>query len=299
MLLFGSLPGPWLTLAFPAAVSFAIHDRRALARLIGVAVVALIGAVMTTTAIGGTLLAAASLAQAGTTWIALKSRRRLGVGETALPAIAGAAIGLALGAVVVPDGLKAWETALEKSVIGGGEQMLQRYRALGLDAATLQTLEDATGSTAALLARLWPALAALALWLGAWLGYRLLARWGHLTPRLRRRLGRRSFERFRLGEPLIWGVIAALAALWLPSETHHRVAANALLVGVVLYGLQGFAVGAWWMNRREASVWTRILLLGFLLVFLSPVLLASAVLLGLAEHWLVLRDRVHGGHAAR
>lgn len=282
---------------FPAAVAFALHDRRAIARIAATVVAGVIAALMAATDIGGVLLAAAALAAASTAWAALRKPQRLGLSEAALPALGGAAVGLALGAALAPAAVGSWEAALDRSLGAGGEQAIERYRLLGMDEATLQTLEGVTTAAAAWLVRLWPALVGLTLWLGAWLAYRLLGRWGHVAPPLGRRLRRRPFERFRLGEAAVWVLIAGLGALWVPLEIVRRVAMNVLVIAGVLWALQGLAVAAWWLSRRRMGSGARLLLVAFLLVFLPPVLLAGAVLLGLAEHWLVLRDRAPEGAA--
>ena len=46
LLLFASLPGPWLTLGLPAGLVFALFDRRLAARATGAVVVALVAALM-------------------------------------------------------------------------------------------------------------------------------------------------------------------------------------------------------------------------------------------------------------
>lgn len=298
MLLFASLPGPWLTVVFPAAVAFALHDRRTIARIAATVVAGVIAVLMAVTEIGGVLLTAAALAMAGTAWAALRGPRRLGLGEAALPALLGAAVGLAIGAVLAPTAVGSWEAALERGLAVGGEQAIERYRLLGMDEATLRTLEGVTAEAAGWLVRLWPALVALTLWLGAWLAYRLLGRWGRVTAPLGRRLRRRPFVRFRLSEPVVWALIAGLAAMWVPLEMVRRVAANVLVIAAILCALQGLAVGAWWLNRRGMGVGARFLLVVVMLVFLPPVVLVGAVLLGLAEHWLALRERPHGGRSA-
>lgn len=297
-LLLGSLPGPWLTLGFPVAAAFAIHDRRVAARAAGWGVVVLVAALMAVTPMGLILLAAAIMAQAATDRIALAGRRRLGLGEAALPAVAGAAVALGLGWLLAPAAVEGWEAALGNGAMAAVRQTVERYRALGLDAAAVNTLELSATAAATGFVRLWPALTALVLWLGVWLGYRLLGRWGRPASSLKRRLGARPFDRFRLGPALIWVVIAALIGLWLPSDMARRTAVNMLAVGAVLYGLQGLAVGVWWMNRRGIGAVMRALLLVALFLLLSPVMIAATVLLGLAEHWLTLRDRTPAGRAS-
>ncbi|HUP01330.1 MAG TPA: DUF2232 domain-containing protein [Gemmatimonadota bacterium] len=279
---------------FPAAVAFALHDRRFAARAAGLTVAMLIGASMLAARMGAILLASAALAQMGAAWAAQFGPRRLGLGEVALPAIGGAGLGLGMGAVLDPAAVAGWEADLAGSVSRAGEQAIRRYQALGVDPGTLGSLEEMTAVLAAGFVALWPALVTMALWLGAWLGYRLLARWGRLAPPLARRIGHRSFEQFRLGEPLVWCVIVALASLWTPWEPARRLALNALAIGGTLYALQGSAVALWWMNRRGVGTVTRLVLLGIGLVFLTPALVVGAILLGLAEHWVALRDRSPG-----
>jgi hypothetical protein len=180
---------------------------------------------------------------------------------------------------------------LGQGVAEGGQAALDQYRALGMNPETLAALEGALATLAAWMVRLWPALAALAVWLGAWLAGRLLARWGRIAPDLGRRLTKRPFSTFAAGEPFAWLLIAALAGLWVPAAAIELVAANAALVAIVMFALDGLAVAWWWLERRRVSIALRVVALVLALGFALPVAAAAMVAIGLADHWIQFRDR--------
>jgi hypothetical protein len=293
-LLVMSLPGPWLTIGLPAGLAFALHDRRPGVRVAGLALAAA-SAFMALVTPGGAVLVTTGLGAAGTcaAWVA---RGRPGsLDALAAPALAGAAAGCLLGAWAAPEALTAWEAALGRGVAEGAESALARYRDLGMDPAALASLDAVLDRAAAWTVRVWPALAALGLWLGAWLAGRLLARWGRIVPEIRRRVAARPFTSFAVGEWAAWILILALAGLWVSVPAVQRVAVNVAIVAAVLFVLDGAAVVGWWLAQRRVSAVLRTILVLGVLVFALPLAVVTLALVGLADLWIQFRHRPRVG----
>lgn len=290
-LLFGSLPGPWLTLGLPAGLLFALLDRRIAARLAGVLVSAFVSALMLGTEIGGALLAVATAVVLVSSVVLIRGERPLGMDTIVAPALTTAGAGLTLVLLVARGAAARWESALAGGVAEGGRRAIAQYRALGVGAESLAMLEQLTRDVAVALVAVWPALAGLALWLGAWLGHRLLGRWGRVSAPLARRLTPRPFERFRAPEAMVWPLILALVGFWVDAPAVHRAAVNVALALGVVYALTGVALSWWWLGRRGTGVIARVFLVGLGAVFLTPFAAAAWVSLGLADVWLGVRER--------
>ncbi|MFN2422010.1 MAG: DUF2232 domain-containing protein [Gemmatimonadota bacterium] len=295
-LLVGSLPGPWLTLGFPAALAFVLHDRRVGLRALALVALAAF-ALLSLAGPGGPTLLAVGVGGIGAALAWTASGRSGAMDTLAAPVLAGSATGWGAARLAAPGAMAAWESVLGRGVAEGGQAALDQYRSLGMDAQALAALESALGALAVWMVRLWPALAALAVWLGAWLAGRLLARWGRITPDLARRLAKRPFSTFAVGEPFAWLLIAALAGLWASERAIERLAANAALVAIVLFALDGMAVAWWWLERRRVSIGLRLVAVVLALGFALPLAAAAMVAIGLADHWIQFRDRPRHAHA--
>ncbi|HEU4464696.1 MAG TPA: DUF2232 domain-containing protein [Gemmatimonadota bacterium] len=290
-LLFASLPGPWLTLGLPGGLLFALLDRRVAARAAGVVVVALVAALMVGSTIGAVLLGVGAGVTVVAAAVVARGDRALGMDTLLAPTLATG--GLALTAVVAVGGeaVTEWETALAEGVAQGGRRAVEQYRAFGMSPESLTALEALTRDVADALVAVWPALAALALWLGSWLGLRLLGRRGRVSASLVRRLVPRPFERFRPPEGAVWPLIAGLAGLWADVPGVHRAAANVVLALGLVYVLTGLAITWWWTGRRGMGSIARAVLVVLGALFLTPFAVAAWVAIGLADVWLGFRER--------
>ncbi|HET6617718.1 MAG TPA: DUF2232 domain-containing protein, partial [Gemmatimonadota bacterium] len=224
--------------------------------------------------------------------VVARGERRLGMDVLVGPALGTSAVALVVVLTAARGAVAAWESALATGVTEGGRRAIEQYRAFGMSAESLATLEAVARDVAAALVAVWPALAALALWLGVWLAHRLLGRWGRVAPALGRRLAPRPFERFRPGEAAVWPLIAGLAGLWADAPWLHRAAANATLAFGVVYAMTGLAVTWWWLGRRDMGSLGRAVLIGVMVLFLTPFAAAAAwLMIGLADVWLGFRER--------
>ncbi len=290
-LLFASLPGPWLTLGLPAGLVFALFDRRVAARVAGVVVVALVSALMVGTGIGVALLVVAGAATLAGAAVVARGERQLGMDVLVVPALASGGIGFAVALAFGGEAMGRWEAALAAGISEGGRRAIAQYRAFGMNEETLVGLEALTADVARGLVAVWPALAALTIWLGVWLAHRLLGRWGKVGSDLGRRLTPRPFERFRPPELLVWPLIAGLAGLWSDSDWIQRVAANAALALGLVYAMTGLALTWWWLGRRGLGKIARVALVGLTAMILTPFVAAVWLTLGLADVWLGFRER--------
>ena len=169
--------------------------------------------------------------------------------------------------------------------------MIAQYRAFGMSEEALAAMEALMADLARGLIAIWPALAALAIWLGVWLALRLLGRWGRVGSDLGRRLTPRPFERFRPPEVLVWPLIAGLAGLWSGADWVQRAAANAALALGLVYAMTGLALTWWWLGRRGLGAVARFALVGLAAMFLTPFVAAAWLTIGLADVWLGFRER--------
>lgn len=267
---------------------FVIQDGRPAARAVAVPV-AVMAALLALAAPGGVALLVMALGAVTGAMVVVVRGRDAALDTLALPAMAGAAVGLGVGYLVAPGPLAGWEALLARGVTEGGRAAIARYEDLGMDAETLAALETMLGAVGAWLVKLWPAMAALTLWLGAWLAWRLFARWGRGAPALMERLARRPFSEFAVGVPVAWLLVAGLAGLWL--EPLERAAANVALVAATLAVLDGAAVTEWWLVRhRVGAVW-RIVGVAVAIIFALPLVAVGMLVLGLVDVWMEFRER--------
>jgi hypothetical protein len=150
--------------------------------------------------------------------------------------------------------------------------------------AVSPTLVDAVQATAETQAQLFPALVALASMAGLgvawWLYTRLaLGRRGALGP----------LAQFRFNDQWVWLFVGGLLALILGfGELWTRAGSNAVLFMGALYALRGAAV-VLFVNGGISALGVVTLALG--MMFLAPVILAGALVIGLGDTWLDIRTR--------
>lgn len=152
-------------------------------------------------------------------------------------------------------------------------------------------LVAASGRVAHWQTQLFPALLALesvaALAVAWWLFARSAARGGAEAPSR----GLAPLRDFRFPDALVWVGIAGLLLVALPLGTAAtRLGANALLFMGALYALRGVAIFVF--LARGASSVLSIVLGAVAAVFLYPLVLTAALLIGLGDTWLDVRGRV-------
>lgn len=142
---------------------------------------------------------------------------------------------------------------------------------------------DAVTSAIDLQAAIYPALLALASL--AALG---LAWWGQRRLTVQESQPLRPFREFRFPDALVWLLIAGVALLALPlDQIATRAGGNLLAFMGALYALRGLAV--LWVMGSPGPLG---LVLGAVAaVFLYPLVLAAAIVVGLSDTWLEFRTR--------
>jgi hypothetical protein len=123
-------------------------------------------------------------------------------------------------------------------------------------------------------------LAALAL--AAWFASRVLG--------ADRRFAVRSIRDFRFGDQLVWLLIGGLILVIAPAgEALNRVGYNALTFMAALYALRGVGVFAFLGGAKPSLL--NMVLVALVTIFLYPLVLSAAVLVGLSDTWLDVRAR--------
>lgn len=102
---------------------------------------------------------------------------------------------------------------------------------------------------------------------------------------------------FRFSDHLIWLLIGGLCLLVLPmGALAFRVGENATVFMGGLYLLRGVAILLWIGATAATTVWSGVLL-ALAALFLYPVVLGTALVLGLSDTWIDLRERLSRARA--
>jgi len=112
-------------------------------------------------------------------------------------------------------------------------------------------------------------------------GRALLAKTGQLPPELA------DLKTWSAPEGLVWIVIAAGFALVIPSAWVRLPAVNALMVLGLIYFFQGLSVVAYWLNKKGAPAFFKILC--YTLIALQQYLTLIVAAVGLFDIWLNFR----------
>lgn len=231
---------------------------------------------------------------AGGAFVAVSAaRRRNGLVDRSLWAIAVALsvvllIGLARPGVL--QGVNWWMAAeiRQAALVAGG--ILERLQG-SADPEVRRQLELAVHRWVGFQQDVYPAMLSLATVAAfglAWFGFeRLSGRFRSPGP----------IRDFRFSDHLIWLLIGGLCLLVLPmGGMAFRVGENATLFMGGLYLLRGAAILLWIGAAAATSVWSGVLL-ALAALFLYPVVLGTALVLGLSDTWIDLRARLSRARA--
>ena len=171
-------------------------------------------------------------------------------------------------------------------MLAGVEMGLQIMSRFGGEGGGISpTLVTTVYQTAELQALVFPALLCLesiaALGVAWWIYVRLAhGASGSLSP----------LREFRFNDQLIWLLIGGLVLVVLDPGTHwSRAGSNALVFMCALYAVRGAGVVAF-MSGGLSLFGGALLLFG--LVFVAPVIFAGALVIGVGDTWLDVRERV-------
>lgn len=217
---------------------------------------------------------------------AVRARDRLvdrTLGAIGLAVVVVLIVGLANPGVI--QGVNWWMTAEIRHAAMVAGEILERLRG-GADPEVRRQLEAAVQRWVGFQQDVYPAMLSLATAgaLGlAWFGFeRISGRF--LSPG--------PLRDFRFSDHLIWLLIGGLLLLVLPlGGVAFRVGENAALFMGGLYLLRGAAILLWIGAAAATSTWSGILL-ALAALFLYPVVLGTALVLGLSDTWFDLRARL-------
>lgn len=197
--------------------------------------------------------------------------------STAVAALATTAIALTMSAAAG----QTIQSLANQEITAAMQQALKIYeQQQGLSSQDLELLKAGMQKVAALMLRIYPALATLNLLLVSvvtlLVGRRLAARLGIA-------LGAAPFRSFRAPEALIWLVIVAGFAMLVPNPLITTPALNLLVVLLTVYFCQGLAVLLTLIARNAFSGMLQVLLVVMLIT--QPYLLLVVAVLGIFDLW--------------
>ena len=242
----------------------------------------------------GMLLPTGEVGALGRTWalllgaffLAVTMTRRWGVFPRALTALA-ATLAAAVAWLLVTGQGESVDALLRQHFHTVSTMAVGDLAARAPESGFLRDLSAATDRMAVLQWTLFPAILALqslaALALASW--------WfARLRGVADTTLGLRPLRQFRFNDQLVWLVVAGLALLLVPAgELATRIGWNVLLFMGSLYALRG--AGVFVFLAGGAPSWFAIVFGALALLFLYPVVLTAAVLVGLGDTWLDVRGR--------
>ncbi|UCC24420.1 MAG: DUF2232 domain-containing protein [Gemmatimonadales bacterium] len=207
------------------------------------------------------------------------------VTHRALGAVTGAGLLAAVGFALRPGSWSAVDWRVRDRLNEEVSQALALFRELQGGEPLPAALRESVYRSAEMQAELFPAVLALTtvagLALAWWLYGRLaLGELGALAP----------LREFRFADHLVWVVIAGLALLVLTDGSGWtRAGSNTLVFMGALYALRGAGV-VLFLSGGPSLLGGLLVALGML--FMAPVLLTAAALIGLGDTWLDVRTRV-------
>ena len=146
-------------------------------------------------------------------------------------------------------------------------------------------LGDEFEAVAKVLISIFPGLLIMGTLLVTWANFmvcrHLLGRAGLLPPELM------DLKRWRSPEQLVWVVIACGFGMFLPIKTAHALGLNGLLVLGLVYFFQGLCIVAFWLDRKSAPPFVRVII--YTLIALQQYLVLVIAALGLFDMWFDFR----------
>lgn len=213
-------------------------------------------------------------------------RREFSVGSTVFY---GAATALVLGALfLIGAGLVVQKGPIEVLLDyfqRNLEQAIAIYQKSSSDEQTILLLQEYVRVVLAAIGKVYPALAAVYVSLVVWLNI--------LVSRPLFRLKKQPYpsfppmDRWFSPDRMVWGLIGAGFALFLPLDIIKLVAMNILIVMLVIYTFHGLAIFLFFMNKYRFPSWAKVGV--FVLVFFQQIFLLIAALAGLFDQWVDFR----------
>ncbi len=138
----------------------------------------------------------------------------------------------------------------------------------------------------AILPALTASMLAIAAWINLLLGRIILRAAGFHSPALG------HLNVWQAPDGLVWGVIGCGLFLLFPFQAPRVIALNILIVAMMVYLLQGFAIISFYFDKKEVPLFIRVLVYGALVI--QQFLLLFVIGLGFFDTWFNLR-RINSG----
>lgn len=207
-----------------------------------------------------------------------------GFSARALGAVAGSAGVVGAWAWARPGSWSMLDWLVGERIRGGVATALEAARVLGGGEGVSQALVTTVYQAADVQAQVFPAMVGLASLAGLGVAWWLYARLAHGDPD-----GLSPVREFRFNDHLVWLFIGGLLVLVLGvGEGWSRAGSNAVLFMGALYALRGAAVVMFFYGGVSLM---GAALVGLGLLFVAPVVLGGAMVIGLGDTWLDLRQR--------
>ena len=207
------------------------------------------------------------------------------LGHRALGAVGGAAGVAGVAFAVKPAWWWVLDWQVQERMVGGVTQALDLLREFQGGDAISGEVEASVLRTAEIQAALFPALLGLTTLAGL-----ALAWWLYNRVAAGRRGGLGSLKEFRFEDQLVWVFIGGLLLVVVTAgEGWTRAGSNTLVFMGALYALRGAAV-VLFLNGGLSVLGGVLVALGML--FMAPVILVAAMLIGLSDTWLDVRTKV-------
>ncbi len=165
------------------------------------------------------------------------------------------------------------------------------YKQVEASEETVRMLEASIDRIHYALLAIFPAITAASLLIAGWinllLGRIALKAAGYHLPALGR------LNVWQAPESLVWGVIACGLFLLLPFQAPRVIALNIVIVVMMVYLFQGFAIISFYFDKKKVPLFIRVLVYGA--VAIQQFLLLFVIGLGFFDTWLNLRRINTGG----
>jgi uncharacterized protein YybS (DUF2232 family) len=167
------------------------------------------------------------------------------------------------------------------------------YRQMDGSEESIAMLDESIEKIHYVLVRIIPALSAVVLVITAWvnllIGRTILAAAGFNSPVLG------QLNLWQAPDILVWGVIGCGLLLLLPFHVPSVIALNLLIVMMLVYMLQGFAIMSFYFDKKRVPIFIRVLVYGT--VAIQQFLLLFVVGLGFFDTWFNVRRINTGGNS--
>ena len=167
-------------------------------------------------------------------------------------------------------------------------ETIRVYEDTGLDQEKITQLEEWAKAVMDMIMKIYPALLIIGTGFMVWVNVvisRPLFRIGNLTyPDFG------PMDRWQAPDRMVWALIAAGFALFLPSSGIKWLAINTLLVLVVIYFFNGLSILLFLLNKYHIALWIRIGI--YVLILFQWVFMVIIALAGLFDQWIDFR-KIH------